>query len=278
MTRVPGVAPPAIEFVPFRDNTSAFCGNFCRERIFAVIFASMIIRSLLLAAFFVLASASEVLACQCTTTPMYEAMSKSAAVFTGKLTKVEPDNDSKLGSFEVIKSYRGEQAVSHTLQFSKNCSVDLKLGETYLVYKPKDGRIVYFCFNPTRLFSDARNSEDLRYLESLSAEKPIHVVAGRVIASSSPDMFDASSLGIKVILRVKGVRLETTPGTDGEYSFILRKNLKYKVTILLPYVPTHPFPNNVITTKTKNGITLEYTTDVEPNDIAYRYVQAIKPQ
>lgn len=118
-----------------------------------------------------LTQTSEAKACSCMKTSPAEGLSASYAVFTGKVTGVETNEDTKFGGLtihlEVNKVWKGdvgEEVDVHTAANSAACGYSFAKGKTYLVYATRDEADpmrVSLC-SRTALERDAK--EDLDFL------------------------------------------------------------------------------------------------------------------
>lgn len=119
-----------------------------------------------------LAFATSAEACKCKAPPPpKEALAASAAVFSGKVTKIEPDRGYgllvTLKVASVWKGVDGAEVVVHTPRDSAACGVSFKEGSEFLVYadKMKGDDIELLTTNlctRTKLLADAK--EDLAEL------------------------------------------------------------------------------------------------------------------
>ena len=88
---------------------------------------------------------SEARACSCMKLTPSEGLSSSYAVFTGEVTKIEPNTTTKFGGVEITlqvkkvwKGKIGEQVEVRTASSSAACGYNFVKGETYLVYADRD--------------------------------------------------------------------------------------------------------------------------------------------
>ena len=88
---------------------------------------------------------SEARACSCMKISPSEGLSSSHAVFTGEVTKLEPNTATKFAGVAVTlrvhkvwKGDVGEQVEVHTAGSSAACGYGFAIGETYLVYASRD--------------------------------------------------------------------------------------------------------------------------------------------
>ena len=121
--------------------------------------------------------ASEARACSCMKLTPSEGLSSSYAVFTGEVTKIEPNTATKFGGVEITLQVKkvwkgdiGEQVEVRTAGSSAACGYNFVKGETYLVYADRDQADpmrVSLC-SRTALVASAQ--EDLDFLGKPSQE------------------------------------------------------------------------------------------------------------
>ncbi len=123
------------------------------------------------------AQTSEARACSCMRLTPSEGLSSSYAVFTGEVTKIEPNTATKFGGVEITLQVKkvwkgdiGEQVQVRTAGSSAACGYSFVKGETYLLYADRDEADpmrVSLC-SRTALVASAQ--EDLDFLGKPSQE------------------------------------------------------------------------------------------------------------
>ncbi len=162
------------------------------------------------------AQTSEARACSCMKISPSEALSSAYAVFTGQVTKIEPNTATGFGGIEITlrvkKLWKGtldEQVEVHTAGNSAACGYGFAKGETYLVYAERDEADpmrVSLC-SRTSLVANAQEDLDFlgkpsqRFDDATGRRKSTHGEANmKDNCSASPGPAGRTGLGWVVLL------------------------------------------------------------------------------
>lgn len=215
-----------------------------------------------------------VMACSCYSALPCESYSRAGQVFIGKLQKLEKIEKSNIAEvnayFVVERMFKGSFKKEIIVKFETICrSQPFIVGETYFVYDDS-GQMNNMC-NRTNIFykNFSKNNLDLKYAESLFADKPQFLVLGRI--SELPE----SELK-KTFIEIEDGELtyKIHPARYGFFEFLTYKQSSYNVKITVPFL-AEVFPGdlglipNFTTSKLNNQTSVEYKTSFQPNACNY---------
>ena len=210
--------------------------------------------------------------CACTFSAyptLCQAYSGAEAVFIGKLVKVERISPFAVAAkFEVRKSYKGKVGTTEIAEFSAGCGPDLSaLGEDYFVFKEEPYR-----FGPADLTSRvSRIPEAIKYAESMSWNKPVFAIGGRVDLPPN----DLKKVRVSIVGRNKIYNAPIDP--KGFFNFTTKKAANYTVKISLPFrasILIEDFGSHYDIVESDAS---SYTVSFRPNECNYRTFEVTSP-
>lgn len=221
----------------------------------------------IISVFVVFISQSEIFACTCieSSTPICARISRSDAVFTGKVEKTTPFSASTntgvpLGNVNSISTFGGsnlvwlhikverdfkgvkEKFVKVLTYTNTSCDLGFKKGERWIFYASRDegGNLnVGACSGTSQISND--DAEYINNVAAVAQDKNIESVNGFVQKERYSD------IGVKdAIVNVEGMNFSASSATNAYGSFNVRvpQAGKYKVRITVPFsavVPIVPF-------------------------------------
>lgn len=199
-----------------------------------------------------------------------EAFSRADAVFIGTLTKVEdiPTSSSSavFAHFTVERVFKGKVENVELIKFgSGDCDPKLTdIGEKYFVYKMEYEHIPMFGNRTAKL---NESPYDLKYAKSVSWEKPMFEISGRLSG------YDKAVLAKAVVtVEMGSFKQVLSIEKDSSYSLTISQPGTYEIKIALP-IEKRGSVNHQQSFMEFNGRTVQYSVDFKPNGCDYREIE-----
>lgn len=173
----------------------------------------------------------EAWACECGVRSSCFDFAFAQGVYTGKLTRIETDNESKPPKlnvyFDIHKTYKGKAedviVLSYTLS---ECNPSFISGEDYLIYH-EPYKVQRHC-NPTRMLSYAKS--ELEYLDRFQSSKPLLKINGSI---SKLTQAQADKIKIEVRGQHSSI-IESGVNKNGDFEIQVPDKSTYTVRIIFP--------------------------------------------
>lgn len=211
-------------------------------------------------------------ACSCRLEGVCQSYNRAKSVFTGKLISLRNDDTARAvyANFKVDRVFKGKLGTAQIVRFfTGGCGPQLEIGKNYFVYDDQDlGGYAQFCNRTFKLSGKDEDSQDLKYVNSLSKTRPIFTIAGEVSALLGEDNAEAATREIKVTIQSGKYRQKQTISGGDSYSFVVTRNTSYKVSLLLPFI-LKTYPKDVKVKELEKGSLVEFTRSFKPNECIY---------
>lgn len=173
--------------------------------------------------------------------PICAEFTKHEAVFLGKVIKIEDltgkgdyyDNTLKV-EFKIQENFKGAEKETLTLitpDWRGACGLEVKKGQTWLVYASYDNEDKVFESIDGKKYNSKSDREEIEILRNSSKKKSLGEISGQFISFMNYYQYEPA----EIILEGEGIRQTANSDENGKYRFSNLRAGLYKIEIRFPF-------------------------------------------